>query len=188
MIALGSIGSSAPRGTRLRKSPIKSVAVSSFWREAGLLIGNACKTGLSVTCPSNSGLLRRKFPPRVVVPKPFAFGPPRTRVVSSPKWMGYRTVSRQLFGTLPDSGMPARLYPELTENQTSQAVHRTSRIPMCNHPNRILPPECSEPPMLDIDSVLAFKSASEEKWRNTSIKGTGLGLSNPRRRLAGILC
>jgi hypothetical protein len=26
--------------------------------------------------------------------------------------------------------------------------------------------------MLDIDSVLAFKSASEEKWRNTSIKGT----------------
>ena len=34
--------------------------------------------------------------------------------------MGYRTVSRQLFGTLPDSGMPARLDPELTENPTFQ--------------------------------------------------------------------
>ena len=29
--------------------------------------------------------------------------------------------------------------------------------------------------MLDIDSVLAFKSASEEKWRNTSIKGAVWG-------------
>jgi hypothetical protein len=29
--------------------------------------------------------------------------------------------------------------------------------------------------MLDIDSILAFKSASEENWRNTSIKGTVWG-------------
>jgi predicted lysophospholipase L1 biosynthesis ABC-type transport system permease subunit len=29
--------------------------------------------------------------------------------------------------------------------------------------------------MLDIDSVLAFKSASEEKWRNTSINDTSWG-------------
>jgi len=29
--------------------------------------------------------------------------------------------------------------------------------------------------MLDIDSVFAFKSASEEKWRNISIKGTSRG-------------
>jgi hypothetical protein len=38
--------------------------------------------------------------------------------------MGYRTVSGQLFGTLIlDSGIPARLDRELTENKTSQAVH-----------------------------------------------------------------
>lgn len=36
-------------------------------------------------------------------------------------------------------------------------------------------PECSDISMLDIDPVLAFKSASEEKWGRTSIKNTVWG-------------